>query len=230
MSQVKLNLGAGTFPLPFVRDNEPNAEHTLPLPDVCYEDGWINIDKFAREGIQEQINLFNFPWIRSSNGNPFNDNSVDCIWASHFLEHVPHEVKTSNKIPLGGEWRKYRDFVDSYDGFFVFFYEAWRVLKPNGLIYIRCPFGVCYDALCDPTHTRRVVPGSFSYLTDTNETQPFDYNIPARFEMEGMITWRMTRELAEQMKHYSVAGLENMIRTGDGRLTGFDITLRAVKE
>ena len=44
MSQLKLNLGAGVFPLPYVKGEEPNQKHTLPLPDVCYEPGWVNVD------------------------------------------------------------------------------------------------------------------------------------------------------------------------------------------
>lgn len=228
MSQIKLNLGAGTFPLPFVRDEEPNRDHNVPLPDVCYEPGWTNIDKFAHAGIQEQINLWRFPWIRSSNGSPFNESSVDYIFASHLVEHIPHEVKIANHIPLG--WRKeYEALVDEYDGFFVFFYEAWRILKPDGIIQVRCPFGVSYDALCDQTHMRRIVPGSFSYLTDTTDEQPFDYMIPARFEMTGDITWRMTRQLADEVKFYTAEGFQNLVRTNSAGITGFDITLRAVK-
>jgi predicted SAM-dependent methyltransferase len=228
VSQVKLNLGAGTFPFPYERDNEPNKTHVLPLPDEVYEPGWINIDKFALPGIQEQINLFRFPWIRSSNGNPFNQSSVDYIYAAHLLEHVPHEVKVSNKIPLG--WKEYGRFVEEFDGFFVFFAEAWRILKPGGLIHLRVPYGVSYDALCDPTHTRRIVPGTLSYLTDRNEDTPFDYGTQARFEMVGEITWRMAKEMAERMKDYTAEGFQYIVRNGTAQITGFDITLRALKE
>jgi predicted SAM-dependent methyltransferase len=229
MSQVKLNLGAGTFPLPYVKGEEPNPKHTLPLPDACYEPGWINVDKFGHDGIQEQINLWKFPWIRSSNGSPFNSDSIDYIYAAHLIEHIPHEAKISNLIPLGWK-RDYGAMVEDYDGFFVFFNEVWRILKPNGLIHIRVPFGVNYDALCDPTHTRRIVPGSFSYLTDPSEGQPFDYMIQARFEMQGNITWRMTKELAERVRYYTGEGFENLVRLNSSEFTAFDITLRAIKD
>jgi hypothetical protein len=167
-------------------------------------------------------------WIRSSNGNPFNDNSVDYIYAAHFLEHVPHDVKAASGLPAG--WAKYTDFVQDFDGFFVFFQECWRILKPNSLIHIRVPFGVCYDALCDPTHTRRIVPGSFGYLTDNSDDQPFDYGLTSRFEMEGNIMWRLPKDQAAQMGEYTDEGLSLRIRDGRIQPTGFDITLRAVKD
>jgi predicted SAM-dependent methyltransferase len=225
---LKLNLGAGTFPLPFVRGEEPNPAHTLPLPDECYEPGWVNVDKFAHAGIQERINLWRFPWIRSSNGSPFNTSSIDSIFCAHLIEHIPHEVRTANSLPLG--WRKdYEAMCDEYDGFFVFFNEVWRILKPGSTIHLRVPFGVSYDALCDPTHTRRIVPGSFSYLTDTEEDQPFDYKIEARFQMVGNILWRMSKSMAESLGRYTAEGVDHLVRTNSAEITAFDITLRAVK-
>src|SRR5512139_2166414 len=189
MSQVKLNLGAGTFPLPYIRGSVPNAKYIEPLPDECFEPGWVNIDKHAHPGIDEQINLFRFPWIRSTNGMPFQTDSIDYIFASHFVEHIPHDVQPANHTPLG--WSEYKRFVENYDGFFVFFAEAWRVLKPDGLIHIRCPYATTYDSLCDPTHTRFIVPGTFGYLTEVEEGAPFDYKNHSRFDMVGDIVWRM---------------------------------------
>jgi SAM-dependent methyltransferase len=44
-------------------------------------DGWYNVDRVARTGIDETIDLNETPW-------PLPDESVDSILASHVLEHL----------------------------------------------------------------------------------------------------------------------------------------------
>ncbi len=99
---MNLHLGCGRILFPVTAETQPY--HLAPMPPTCFEAGWLNVDKFKMPGIDEAIDLFQFPWIRSSNGMPFADNSVDVIYASHFVEHIPHSVTVSNRIPLG--WRK----------------------------------------------------------------------------------------------------------------------------
>lgn len=175
---MKLHLGAGRIILPVTKETEP--DHLKNMPEACFEPGWVNVDKYRNPGIDETLDLFRFPWVRSSNGNPFNDNSVDEIYCSHLIEHIPHQVQTHNMVPLG--WRKqYDDLCGRLDGWFVFFYECWRVLKPDGVIHLVTPFALSNSALCDPTHTRYIVPGAFAYFKP-NPDAPFDYNIPCQFE------------------------------------------------
>lgn len=56
------------------------------------------------------------------------DNSVDNINASHFVEHLTVE-------------ERYR-----------FFNHSYRVLKPSGRLYVKCPHFSCPSAYGDPTH------------------------------------------------------------------------------
>lgn len=177
---MKLNLGAGRVNFPAVRDAEPR--HLMPLPDGAYEPGWVNVDRVDGPSIGEVVDLFAFPWVRSSNGNPWNDNSVDEIYASHIVEHIPHQVRVLSGLP--GPWaNEYRSMVGRLDGWFMFFYECWRLLKPGGLMHIVTPFGLSAAGMTDPSHTRLILPGSFQYLKPAQEAAPFDYQVPCNFEV-----------------------------------------------
>ena len=68
-------------------------------------EGYIGIDKIAYEGVDCHWDV---EW-----GLPFGDNSIEAIYASHFLEHTQH---------------------------FIFIMEEfYRVLKPNGIAEIKVP-------------------------------------------------------------------------------------------
>ena len=200
---LKLNLGAGHVLFPLSRDEPlPYHAHLEPLPDTCFEPGWVNVDHANLPGIGEQVNLFRLPWIRSSNGSPWNDSSVDEIYAGHIVEHIPHSVRPSDGMPLA--WVKNAHTAcERYDGFFVWFAEVWRVLRPGGLIYIRCPYGASPAALADPTHTRYIVPGSFSYLGKHGQPAPFDCEIPFEFEQAEPLLLRFTHKYAERLTEMS---------------------------
>lgn len=226
----RLNLGCGTFPFPLVRGQEPVAivDHVVPVPDTVYEPGWINVDKFPMPGVQEVINLFRFPWIRSSNGSPFNDDSIEEIWAAHLIEHIPHEVKLSHDLPplIKAEWR---DIIDNYDGFFVFFKEVYRILKPDGLIHMRFPYAVNYPSLCDPTHTRYITMGTFGYLNPQEDGDPFDYNVGINFQLVGKVLMRFTEDWNQEREYLSEKGIGRMLRDSYSCVDQISVTLRAVK-
>ncbi len=227
---TKLNLGCGRVIFPLSRDAIPYGDHLQPLEDACFEPGWTNVDRHALAGVDEVIDLFTFPWVRSSNGSPFNDDSVDLIWAAHIVEHIPHAVRPARMIPLG--WRRqYDEWCEQMDGFFVFFAEAYRILKPGGLIVIRAPFAACYAALSDPTHTRYLTPGSFSYLQPQGQDAPFDYQLPMHFALldESSVTYRLRGRWHAERNNLTNAGLMEALQTYNGVADEFRLTLRAVK-
>ena len=188
---MKLNLGCGRATFPLDREKPAFADHLKPFFDVQFEPGWINVDKFGMPGVDESIDLFKFPWIRSSNGNPFNDDSADTIFISHLVEHVPHQVSCAVNLPPAMAARA-RKLVDELDGFFVFFAECWRVLKPGGLVYVHTPWPISTPGVADPSHTRQVFPASYGYLAGDNPEAPFDYHLPLRFELAQPLTMRYT--------------------------------------
>lgn len=230
---LKLNLGCGRLTFPLARDQEftPEIKHHLrEVPDAVYEPGWVNVDKYAVPGVDETIDLFRFPWVRSSNGSPWNDNSVDEIWAAHIIEHVPHQVTVAVGLPPALA-HQYGALCARLDGFFMFFAEAYRILKPNGLIHVRCPFAMSYAALSDPTHTRYITPGTFSYLADEGrEKAPFDYRLPMDFQMVDNYTLRFTSQWQGEAHKYTQDGINDLMMTYNNVMDEIEITLRAVKE
>jgi len=160
---VRLNLGCGRVILP-------------------NDEGWLNIDSQPLDGVDQVVNLFEFPW-------PIAENSADYIIASHLIEHIPHQVRIRGTWVeegydhhLGTAWMQMYDTgPHPLDGFFAFFAEAWRVLKPNGVITCIAPYGATDMAFQDPTHTRYIVPETFTYLMPSVDS-PYDYGLPFRYE------------------------------------------------
>ena len=132
-------------------------------------------------------------------------------------------------MPVG--WRKdYDAMVSTLDGWFVFFAECWRLLKSGGLLYVRAPFATSNAALSDPTHTRYVTPGSFSYLNGDNPDAPFDYHVPLKFEQTEPVLLRFTEGNAEIIQTMPPALAEKMVYRYFNVADEIRIVLRAVKE
>jgi len=174
---MRLNLGCGRAQLPTTPDN-PFTEHLVRyLPESAYYAEWVNIDRIDQAGVDELIDLFTYPWVKSSDGLPFEDNSVEEILCSHVLEHVPHDAKWHGIHPPTAIHRR----AGNQDGFYGFFYEVWRVLKPGGLIHIIVPYAFSDAGVIDPTHRRYLTAASFSYLKG-NHNAPFDHQLGMSFE------------------------------------------------
>jgi predicted SAM-dependent methyltransferase len=73
---------------------------------------------------------------------PYEDGGVSQIRAVDFFEHV------FNPIPC--------------------FNECWRVLAPEGTLYIEVPLAGTVDYYKDPTHVRPFVPQTFKYFAEWN--------------------------------------------------------------
>lgn len=99
--------------------------------------GWVNVDISPDVDPDEVIDLLKFPW---GGVLTWNDNSVEEIFCSHFVEHIGDEI-----IP--------------------FFDEAYRVLQPGGLFQIRCPYYTSIRAVQDPTHKRFISEAFFQYFS-----------------------------------------------------------------
>ncbi len=226
---VKMNLGCGVYPFPFDRETIPNPAWNNPLPDEVFEPGWVNVDKHAAPGVNEQVNLFRFPWVRSSNGNPWNDDTFDYIWAAHLIEHIPHQVSAAAGLP-GPLAARYKTLTEELDGFFCFFAECWRLLKPDGQMHIRFPYATNYASLNDPTHTRYLTPGTFSYLMPPSETSPFDYGVPCRFELVDNYEFRLQGHWMTDLSNYTPEYREELMREHYAAVSEVRMTLRAVKE
>ena len=102
--------------------------------------GFIGIDVAKTDSVDIVCDLNTYPW-------PFEDNSVDELHCSHYIEHIPHNVHNNDKR----------------DGMIQFMDECYRILKPGGILTLVAPYGKSGRALGDPTHTRSIVEESFYY-------------------------------------------------------------------
>lgn len=97
--------------------------------------GYVNIDRMSAPGIDIAIDLNALDTLKL----PIGDDSVTEVLMSHVIEHI------GNVLPL----------MD----------ELYRVAAPGALCHIHCPYGSSDDADEDPTHVRRMFPGSFGYFS-----------------------------------------------------------------
>ena len=100
---------------------------------------WYNLDRHANSDVQIVADL--------EEGLPFDDESVDLIYASHVFEHI----------------RKFPELMQ----------ECHRVLKPRGVLSLKVPMGGCRAAMADPTHYWQFAPETW-YHFDKDSNIGFD--------------------------------------------------------
>jgi len=93
-----------------------------------YRSNHVNIDKSKAYRADLHHDL--------ETGLPFNDSTVDAIYARHILEHIKNLIQLMN--------------------------ECHRVLKPGGTIHILVPWWAGHWATGDPTHIRMFNDQSFN--------------------------------------------------------------------
>jgi len=141
--------------------------------------GYIGVDIANISDVDIVHDLTMYPY-------PFEDSSVDEIYCSHYVEHIPHlGIQAALKESVSFEDFKEK-LLNDKDGFIKFFDEIYRILKPNGKATIIAPHYMSVRAFGDPTHHRYVGDFSFLYLNkgwrDTNKLS--HYNINADFDMK----------------------------------------------
>ena len=97
-------------------------------------EGFLGVDQYPMDGVDVVLKIGADPW-------PWEDNSVDEIHASHFLEHLTAQERVH------------------------FYNEAYRVMKPGAKGTIITPHWASNRAYGDPTHQwPPVAEMSFFYL------------------------------------------------------------------
>ena len=112
-------------------------------------EGYIGIDFEYKEGVDIVRDL--------EKGLPFDDESIDEIFASHILEHL-----------------KELNFVME---------ECFRVLKKNGIMRIIVPHAATLEAIRDPSHVRFINEQTFHYFTQPWATQEANFKTKCDFEI-----------------------------------------------
>jgi len=168
--QKFLNLGCGRVILPAEK-----PAHHWGVPDSVYGDtiAWTNIDVESGVGADKVFDLWKGPW-------PLLSDHYDGALLTHIVEHIPHDVRVS---PTATQYQ-YDKLTALPDGFFAFFAELWRVCKHDARIHIICPMAGSEPSFIDPTHTRYLIPGSFSYITPEmgQEGAPHEYSTGCLYE------------------------------------------------
>jgi SAM-dependent methyltransferase len=120
--------------------------------------GFIGVDIAGDCDIKHDL-FNNFPY-------PFEDNTVDEIFSSHFIEHIPME------------------FINGKDKLFAFIDECYRILKPGGKVTLIFPNCTSTRAFQDPTHRRFIPAQTVLYFNKAwREVNKLDhYNVKCDFD------------------------------------------------
>lgn len=136
--------------LPRVDDGRVAVRLDLACGESCLE-GYTGVDLEELPGVAILCDLERIPWrfrstsrgapglVTSSSGGVVpKDDSIDELHTSHFVEHVADLIAFMN--------------------------EAYRVLRPGGLMVIRHPYQFSLDAWQDPTHVRALNEVTWNYF------------------------------------------------------------------
>ena len=175
-----LNLGAGRVILP----GEKPAHHVLVDDAIYTYPLYWNVDRNMQPGIDCVTDLFTYPW-------PFEDNSFDAALLTHLVEHIPHEIRIDRTRRITGYTdeqtaERIEVLENCQDGWYSMFAELYRVLTPDAIAHILCPYGWSNGAITDPTHTRLITEHTFTHSMSPDPNSPFEYSTGGlHFEMEG---------------------------------------------
>lgn len=122
-----------------------------------WKEGYAGVD------VVDYSNIYPGKFIQANlfNEMPFDDNSIEEVYASHFIEHIPQ------------------------DKVIWFFNEVYRILIPNGIFEIFVPPDDGRGANCDPTHRSYWNDLSFRYYDMSwCRTLSESYGIKCNFKQE----------------------------------------------
>jgi SAM-dependent methyltransferase len=227
-----INLGCGRIILPCEQ-----PDHHRLLPAELYEAGaytWDNVDSVDNDGVNKVIDLFDYPWQHFEVAQKeyrggistyrhtvkIQPDSYDVAIATHLCEHIPHAVKRNGEVR------------ETHGGWWAWWDELGRVLKPGGVAHILVPYGFSRGGLMDPTHTRYLLPETFGYF-HRNPDAPFDY--PLAYEWEALapatVMFTPLAYQAAEIEH-GEANPETLWRVAQkymGAVSEFAISLRVKK-
>jgi SAM-dependent methyltransferase len=116
------------------------------------KDGYFGLDVHGYEGVDLVQDL-------KMSQLPFEDEQLEALYASHFLEHLDFE----EVIHLMN--------------------EAYRVLQVGGIFEIVVPHGMSYAGMADLSHKTFWTEDSFGYFTPENVAY-YDWNVINRWRVK----------------------------------------------
>lgn len=174
-------------------------------------EGYEGVDLHAPNA-KHKVDLWKFPW-------PWADESVEALYSSHFLEHIPARDVEERDILC-----KTRFVLVGMDMLCAFMVEAWRVLKVGGEFKIVVPSGRSTRAFQDPTHRRFFHAENFYYFNrawrDANKLGHYLGNSNFAFEVTPTVPQELS-VLSQEAQQRRFAECWN---------TTYDFHARLVKE
>lgn len=134
------------------------------------KDGYFGVDLMQTASSDLVMNVLKFPW-------PFEDDSIEAIHCSHFIEHIPMAY-----VSPTGEYKLVPDEHDK-DLLFAFFDECYRILKPGGVLTLIAPNARSNRGWQDATHRRFIVAETFLYTAQwwRENNKLSHYNVECNF-------------------------------------------------
>lgn len=157
------------------------------------EPGFTGVD--IMPGSDIEADLFTMPF-------PFDDDSVDFIYSSHFVEHVP-------------DWD-------------AFWSEVYRVISPKGIVVAMTPYHSSVRAWQDPDHKQAISEQRYAYLSKRlrEEMKTNHYGCKANFEMFLKPWFNWHKDFADKSEAARLYAKEHYINAVEDMV----VFLRAVKE
>jgi predicted SAM-dependent methyltransferase len=151
------------------------AKLDLACGQLKRSDDFVGLDITAEGTLADIVcDLLETPW-------PIETNCVEELVCSHFVEHIPH-------------WRP----GWTRDGWWRFFDEVWRIVKPGGRVEIIHPYCQSSRAFWDPTHERYIHEATWFYLNAEwrRQQELSHYPTEVDFEVVAMDGMGISDELA----------------------------------
>ncbi len=111
---------------------------------------------------------------------PFEDNSVDAVVGTDFIEHIPRN---------GYRLKSYHDAagmsgagLEAFNPFLHVMSETWRILKPGGVTQFKTPAYPKAEAFQDPTHANFITENTKEYFAGGLVDLCQQYGFKGRFK------------------------------------------------
>jgi len=198
-------------------------ERTVKLDLACGQvprEGFEGVDLYAEQA-QHKVDLMKFPF-------PWDDSSVDELWCSHFVEHLPARNVENHDFDsrvIVGHLATMRADIIGKDFLFAFFDECWRILKPDGVMTVQVPNAFSAGGFQDPTHRRFIVAETFGYLSAEwrKATKLDHYRVRCDFAINVLPL------IPSELSLLHPEAQTRRMREGVNTVVGWQATMRAIK-
>jgi predicted SAM-dependent methyltransferase len=174
-----------------------DMENEIRIDLACGDrkkEGFVGVDIAETDSVDIIHDLNVYPW-------PFEDNSVDEVNCSHYIEHIPH-LTVQSALKQSNSFDEFKILLlNDKDGLIKFFNELYRILKPEGKAKLIAPYYTSERAYGDATHQRNIADSTCWYLNkdwvEKNKLKHYGLNCNFEVTLSYVITNEMTLKSEE---------------------------------